>query len=119
MFTVIVTLQVRPERIEEFVRGIRANARASLRDEPGCLRFDVHRSSDDAHRFILYEIYADEAALHEAHRAAPHYAQSRETAERCVYPGDHVNTFATPVFPSDVPEFSQLDKITDHRRTHR
>jgi hypothetical protein len=36
-----------------------------------------------------------------------------------VYPGGHVNTFAAPVFPSDHPEFSQLDKLTDHRRTHR
>jgi autoinducer 2-degrading protein len=119
MFTVIVTLQVRPERIDEFVRGIHANARASLSDEPGCLRFDVHRSSEDEHRFILHEIYADEAAFHEAHRAAPHYAAWRETAARCVYPGGHVNTFAAPVFPSDHPEFSQLDKLTDHRRTHR
>lgn len=119
MLTVIVTLEVRPERIEEFMRGIHANARASLRDEPGCLRFDVHRSSEDAHRFILYEIYADEAAFHEAHRAAPHYAKWREIAARCVHPGGHLNTFATPAFPSDIPEFSQPREPADQRRTHR
>jgi LDH2 family malate/lactate/ureidoglycolate dehydrogenase/quinol monooxygenase YgiN len=118
MFTVLVNLQVRPERIDEFLRGIQANARASLRDEPGCLRFDVHRSSEDAHRFLLYEIYADEAAFYEAHRAAPHYAQWREVAAACVYPGGHWNTFATPAFPSDLPEFSQLDQHPDPRRTH-
>jgi autoinducer 2-degrading protein len=104
MFTVIVTLQVRPDRIDEFLRGIRANARASLRDEPGCLRFDVHRSAEDAHRFLLYEIYADEVAFREAHRTAPHYAAWRAVADRCVVEGGHVNTFAAPVFPDDLPE---------------
>ena len=28
-----------------------------------------------------------------------------------------MNTFATPVFPSDLPEISQLDKLTEQRRT--
>ena len=72
MFTVLVDLQVRPERLEEFLEGIRINSRASLRDEPGCLRFDVHQHADDPHRFVLYEIYADQAAFYEAppHRAA-------------------------------------------------
>ena len=42
-FTVIITVDVRPDRIDEFVAGITTNAIASLRDEPGCLAFDVHR----------------------------------------------------------------------------
>ena len=102
MFTVIVNLQVRPERVEEFLEAIHTNARASLADEPGCLRFDVHRSMDDPNRFVLYEIYADRNAFYEAHREAPHYAAWREVADRCVEPGGHVNTFATPQFPEDI-----------------
>lgn len=104
MFTVIVDLTVRPDRLEEFLDGIRGNARATLRDEPGCLRFDVHRRLDDPRRFVLHEIYADADAFHVAHRQAPHYAAWRAVAERCVEPGGHVNTFATPAFPHDVPE---------------
>lgn len=40
--------------------------------EPGNVRFDVLRSTDDPTRFLLYEWYAtDEAAA--AHRETPHY----------------------------------------------
>lgn len=102
MYTVLVTLDVLPARVAEFLDGIRVNARASLRDEPGCLRLDVHRSLDDPCRFVLHEIYRDEAAFTDEHRAAPHYAAWRAVAARCVRPGGHVNTFLTPAFPEDV-----------------
>ena len=97
MFTVLVSLTVRPECLDEFIEGIGANARASLADEPGCLRFDVHQHVDDPTRFVLHEIYADEDAFYGAHRSAPHYAAWRAVAERCVVPGSHVNTYARPV----------------------
>ena len=104
MFTVLVHLQVRPEALEAFVEGIGVNARASLRDEPGCLRFDVHQQVDDPHRFVLHEIYTDERAFYEAHRSTVHHAGWREVAARCVVPGGHVNTFCRPMFPADVAE---------------
>jgi autoinducer 2-degrading protein len=104
MFTVIVTLDVIPDRVDEFLTGLHRNARATLADEPGCLRFDVHRSTDDPNRFILYELYASERAFSEDHRGAAHYAAWRAVADRCVVPGSHVNTFATPAFPEDLPE---------------
>jgi autoinducer 2-degrading protein len=53
---------------------------------------------------MLYELYASERAFYEEHRAAPHYAAWRAVADRCVVPGSHVNTFATPAFPEDIPE---------------
>ena len=104
MFTVVVDLQVRPEALDDFVAGIGTNARGSLRDEPGCLRFDVHQHVEDRHRFLLYEIYTDRRAFYEAHRSTPHYADWQEVAARCVVPGGHVNTVCTPLFPDDVPE---------------
>jgi autoinducer 2-degrading protein len=102
MFTVLVHLTVHPDRIAEFLEGIHTNSRASLRDEPGCLRFDVHRRLDDPHRFVLHEVYTDEDAFHVAHREAPHYAAWRQVAARCVVEGGHVNTFAKPAFPEDI-----------------
>ncbi|MER7559557.1 putative quinol monooxygenase [Nocardioides sp. NPDC126508] len=102
MFTVLVDLTVRPDRVEEFLDGIRTNSRASLRDEPGCLRFDVHRRLDDPHRFVLHEVYLDEDAFRVAHREAPHYAVWREVVARCVVEGGQVNTYATPAFPEDL-----------------
>jgi autoinducer 2-degrading protein len=104
VFTVIVNLTVKPDRIDEFLDGIHINALATLHDEPGCLRFDVHRSTERPDQFVLYEIYTDEDAFFTAHRQAPHYAAWRQVAERCVVPGGHVNTFATPAFPLDIPE---------------
>jgi autoinducer 2-degrading protein len=104
MFVVVVDLAVRPDHLDEFVEGIRVNSRASLRDEPGCLRFDVLRDVEDPRRFVLYEIYTDEDAFRVAHRQAPHYAAWRQVAERCVEPGGHVNTFAVPVFPDELLE---------------
>jgi autoinducer 2-degrading protein len=104
MFTVVVALTVRPGKVEEFLTGIRTNARASLREEPGCLRFDVHCSVEDPHNYVLYELYRDAEAFHTGHRQAPHYAAWQQVAARCVVEGGHVNTFATPAFPSDIPE---------------
>jgi autoinducer 2-degrading protein len=104
MFTVMVELHAHAERIEEFLVGIRANAHASLRDEPGCIRFDVQRSIEDPTRFHLYEIYVDRDAFEVAHRSAPHYADWQEVVRRCVVPGTRHNTYASPVFPQDIPE---------------
>ena len=102
--TVIVSLRVRPERVDRFLEAIEENSRASRRDEPGCLRFDVHRDNGDPNHFLLYELYADELAFTEAHRGTPHYERWRAAAAELLEPGGHVNTFATPVFPADLPE---------------
>ena len=81
MFSLTVQLAVRPELREEFLAGIAANAEASVRDEPGCLRFDVCSVAADENRFVLYELYSDADAF-AAHKAAPHFAQWRTIAEQ-------------------------------------
>jgi quinol monooxygenase YgiN len=81
MYSLIVQMQVRPERREEFLAGMAANAEASVRDEPGCLRFDICSVASDENRFLLYELYADADAF-AAHKASPHFARWREIAER-------------------------------------
>ena len=81
MFSLVVQMEVRPELREEFLAGIAANAEASVRDEPGCLRFDVCSVEEEENRFVLYELYADADAF-AAHKAAPHFAQWRAVAGR-------------------------------------
>jgi quinol monooxygenase YgiN len=83
MFSLVVQMTVRPGRREEFLAGMAVNAEASVRDEPGCLRFDVCSVEGDEDRFLLYELYADAAAF-AAHRSAPHFAQWRTVAEQVV-----------------------------------
>ena len=53
-----------------------ANAEASRR-EPGILRFDVLQDRDDPLRFVLVEIYRDQAAA-AAHKQTGHYARWRD-----------------------------------------
>ena len=93
MFSLVVHMQVRPGRHEEFLAGMAANAEASVRDEPGCLRFDVCAVAADEHCFVLYELYADadaDADAFAAHKASPHFAAWRAIAEEVLV--DQVNT---------------------------
>jgi len=92
MFSLVVQMEVQPGRREEFLAGMAANAEASVRDEPGCLRFDVCAVAGDENRFLLYELYTDAAAF-EAHKASPHFAQWRTVAAQVV--ANQVNTPGT------------------------
>ena len=83
MFSLVVQMEVRPGRREEFLAGMAANAEASVRDEPGCLRFDISSVDGDENRFVLYELYADAEAF-AAHKTTPHFARWRTVAEQVV-----------------------------------
>ena len=74
-----VEIQVKPERLEEFIPATLANRRGSI-GEPGVLRFDVLQSEQDSSRFLLYEVYRDLAAT-EAHKQTAHYQAWRQAVE--------------------------------------
>jgi (4S)-4-hydroxy-5-phosphonooxypentane-2,3-dione isomerase len=78
MYIVNVHVHVMPEHREEFIEVILDNARNTVQ-EPGNLRFDVLQHADDPNRFVLYEVYQDEAAL-AAHKATAHYARFSASA---------------------------------------
>jgi quinol monooxygenase YgiN len=54
--------------LESLLRGMVEPCRA----EPGCLRWDLWQDREDPDRFVLDELYADDAAV-AAHRATPHF----------------------------------------------
>ncbi len=91
MFSVVVQMQVQPGKRAGFLAAMAENAQASVRDEPGCQRFDVCSVDGDEHRFVLYEHYSDAAAF-DAHRAAPHFLRWREVAAEVLVPGSQVTT---------------------------
>jgi Antibiotic biosynthesis monooxygenase len=62
MYIVLVSIQMKPERREAFLDAMLENARRSLADESGCVRFDVVEDEADPNHLILYEIYRDRAA---------------------------------------------------------
>lgn len=99
MYAIFVTLDVKPDRLEQFLAAGLADGRGSVRDEPGCFRFDVLKDQTNEHRFYLYEVYRDEAAF-KAHMQTPHFQQWRE-ATQDMFESDPTIVRMTSLFPSD------------------
>jgi autoinducer 2-degrading protein len=76
MHVTLVYVHVKPEHVEAFAEATRRNHAGSVR-EPGNLRFDVLQSADEPTRFVLVEVYGDEAAA-AAHKKTAHYLAWRE-----------------------------------------
>ena len=62
-FVVLVEFLVNPSFIAQFRDLIATNAKTSLKRETGCKRFDVLVDPEEPRRFVLSEIYEDEAAF--------------------------------------------------------
>jgi autoinducer 2-degrading protein len=101
VFALWVTVQVLPDEREVFLEAITRAAASALRDEPGCLAFDVVELDPAEHRFAFYERYRDEAAWAEGHRSSAHFAAWRTVAEQVLVPGSQVITRATVVTTGD------------------
>ena len=74
-----VMMEVKKDRIGEFITATAKNHEASLK-EPGCLRFDLLQSSEDPSKFMLFEVFESEEAS-KAHKQTSHYFAWREAAE--------------------------------------
>lgn len=70
MFALSVTIDVVPDEIEAFIPLMQKQATDSLREEEGCLTFDVWREGTQV---FLYEVYTSEAAF-QAHLKMPYFA---------------------------------------------
>jgi autoinducer 2-degrading protein len=79
MHVVCVHVHVKPERRDDFLAASLENARGTV-EEPGNLRFDVLQQADDPNRFLLYEVYRDEAGM-QAHKETRHYARWRDAVD--------------------------------------
>jgi autoinducer 2-degrading protein len=99
MFALVVSLRVKPDLRDSFLAAAEDDSTCSVRDEPGCLRFDVLQDNADPDHFFFYEIYRDDAAF-QAHAQAPHYARWRAaSAEVLAEPANATRT--TTLFPRD------------------
>ena len=82
-YVILAEFDVAAEHKDAFMQLVRENAAASVRDEPGCRRFDVLRPENCSARITLYEIYHDRAAF-EAHVRTPHFARFDEAVKPLV-----------------------------------
>lgn len=72
MFVVCVTFEIDPNRLNDFLPLMAAQARNSLTLEDGCHLFDVSQDPDTASHVFLYEVYEDKAAF-DIHLASDHF----------------------------------------------
>ena len=77
MIATIVHVWVKPEFAADFVEATRRNHENSIK-ESGNLRFDVLQDAANPGKFVLYEVYATEAAA-VAHKETQHYLAWRDT----------------------------------------
>ena len=80
-FVVIARLKVKKKHLVEFTRRIKRHAKNSVTRERGCISFEASIDKDDPCRFVLYEVYVDEADF-EKHKTMPFMRKHlRETAK--------------------------------------
>ena len=98
MYVVSVSIHVKSEAREDFLKATLENA-INTRKEPGNVRFDVLEQADDPNRFLLYEVYNEEAGFR-AHQQTRHYLDWRETvADWMAGPREGIKH--NSIFPSD------------------
>ena len=78
MYVVIAPLQIKEGAKEQVLEALLPNAQGAVRDEPGCLRFDVIQDAGDPNRVWVYEIYTGEEAF-QAHTQSPHFLKAIDT----------------------------------------
>jgi len=79
-FVIIVDFRLRSGSEAAFRELVDENARSSVRNEPGCRRFDVVVPQGDRSRVLLYEIYDNEAAFNDHCRTTHFMRFDRQSA---------------------------------------
>jgi quinol monooxygenase YgiN len=63
MPSVVATIQVKQDKIEEAKRFLKQLAADTLAKEPGTLAYTCHQRRDDPTKFVFYEKYESDAAF--------------------------------------------------------
>src|SRR4029079_15519707 len=79
MRAIVAYLTAKPGLEDKFKEAMTAQAKRCLANEPGCLQFDVVQDPQDTTRFVMLEVYTDDAAV-KAHQDSQHYKDFRGVA---------------------------------------
>jgi quinol monooxygenase YgiN len=63
MPSVIATIKVKQDKVDEARKFLADLARSVQQDEPGTLAYVAHQRKDDPTTFVFYEKYADDEAF--------------------------------------------------------
>ncbi len=78
----IVEFNVKSEHRAAFITLIREHAEGTLKEEDGCVQFDLLLPNENG-RVFLYEVYRDEDAL-KAHMGSERLANTRKSYENWI-----------------------------------
>ena len=98
MYINMATFKVQAEHHAAFMEKLTDNARNSVHQEEGCLRFDVLQDESDPNTIYVYEVFRDKADL-EAHHDTPHSRRWKAAYEWLAAP--IVSKRSSNVFPTD------------------
>jgi quinol monooxygenase YgiN len=76
MRAILAYLTTKPGKEAEFQQQMTAQAKRCLANEPGCLQFDVVQDPKSPTRFVMLEVYKDDAAI-KAHQESQHFKDFR------------------------------------------
>ena len=111
MISIFVSIKVKPGMRDQFVEATLGDAAGSVRDEPGCFRFDVLTDDSDPDLVHLYEVYEDQAAF-DVHKTMPHFTEWADTVADW-RTGDVTVVSMTTAFPSDAGWRHQKPHLID------
>ena len=99
MFALFAVHKIKPEHCNAFQKAIFEDAIGSIKNEPGCLCFEVLQDEKDQNTFCLYEMYTDRAAF-EKHMTLPHVLKWQNTVKD-FYSEKPTVQFCQTTFPSN------------------
>jgi quinol monooxygenase YgiN len=76
MRAILAYLTAKPGKEAEFQEKMTVQAKRCLANEPGCLQFDVVQDPKNPTRFVMLEVYKDDAAI-KAHQETQHFKDFR------------------------------------------
>ncbi len=82
-FVIWVVFDIKPEAFEEFYQAALDDSTCSVRDEPGCLQFDVLSPTAGGNTLAFYEVYKSKDAF-AAHMETPHFKRFASVADRAL-----------------------------------
>jgi quinol monooxygenase YgiN len=99
-----VCLNVKPDRVEDFLKEIKGDQKGTLNDEKLAMSFVIGRDTNVENRFHLYERYVGKAGF-EAHLETPHFAEWKKFAD-----GGNFDTEPRVRFYDEAVRATQLKK---------
>lgn len=79
----IAQLDVDPRRLDDFKAALKESISSSVRLEPGVFNLYAVALRDNPHRFLVFELYKDEATYN-AHRETAHFRKFFESTKSMV-----------------------------------